>query len=126
MFSDLRDWKIGMTSVEVKAWKLVCERKGECVSEKNVGKSKWERVCVERDPRVVCDVLSLKIAYCLEEEKEARAKYRRHKRELEKVEGKTAKRKLSRLVAEIDKKNKSRWIQELRKNSKKIEWASRK
>ena len=126
MFYDLRDWKIGTTSVEVKAWKLVCERKGEYVSEKNVGKSKWERVCKERGPMVVCDILSLKIAYCLEEEKVARLKYKRHKRELEKVEGSTAKRKLKRLVQLIDKKNKSRWIEELKKNSQKIEWMAKK
>ena len=73
-----------MTSVEVKAWKLVCERMGERVKEgKKVGKNKWERVCVERDPRVVCDVLSMKIEYCREEEEEARTKYRRYKSKLD-------------------------------------------
>ena len=110
MFSDLRDWKIGTTSVEVQAWKLVCERKGERVKVgKKVGKCKWERVCLERDPRVVCDVLSLKIEYCREEEEEARTKYRRYKSKLDKAaKSKTDKRKLSRLVAQIDKKNKSR------------------
>ena len=128
MFSDLRDWKIGTTSVEVQAWKLVCERKGERVKVgKKLGKCKWERVCVERDPRVVCDVLSLKIEYCREEEEEARTKYKRYKSKLDKAaKSKTDKRKLARLVAQIDKKNKSRWIQELGKNSQKIEWASKK
>ena len=29
LFSDLRDWKIGTTQVELQAWKLVCDRKGE-------------------------------------------------------------------------------------------------
>ena len=123
LFSDLRDWKIGTTPVEMQAWKLVCDRKGECVSEKRVGKRKWERVCNERDPKVVCDILGLKIAYCLEEEKGARLRYKRHKRELERqAVSRTSKRKVKRLVQQIDKKNKSRWIEELRKNSQKIDW----
>ena len=127
LFSDLRDWKIGTTQVELQAWKLVCDRKGECVSEKRVGKRKWERVCNERDPRIVCDVLGLKIAYCLEEEKGARLRYRKKKRELERqAVSETSKRRVKRLVAQINRTNKNRWVLELRKNSQKIEWASKK
>ena len=88
---------------------------------------KWERVCNERDPRVVCDVLGLKIAYCLEEEKGARLKYKRHKRELERqAVGSTSKRKIKRLVQQRDRTNKSRWVEELRKNSQKIDWMRKK
>ena len=84
-------------------------------------------MCNERDPKVVCDVLGLKIAYCLEEEKGARLRYRKKKRELERqAVSETSKRRVKRLVAQINRTNKNRWVLELRKNSQKIEWASKK
>ena len=81
LFGGLRRERVGLTSVEVQVWRMVCER-GDSKIERTKGLSKWDKIRMERDPEVVCDLLDLKVKYCAKEKEESRCQYKRIKREI--------------------------------------------
>ena len=93
LFEVLKQNKIGTTSIDVRAWKLSKEQKQEDQESKGVSRKekrgKWERVLTERDPEKDCDILNLKIKYCVETKGKIRQEYQRINRDIKKEGNRT-------------------------------------
>ena len=75
----LRSQKVGTTEVEAQGLKIVEQGKGEdatkAVQDRANGISKRERIRDHRDPRIIVDLLTVKVNQCEREEKEQRRMY---------------------------------------------------
>ena len=93
LFEVLQQNKIGTTSIGIRAWKLNKEPKQEDQESKGVSRKekrgKWERVLAERDPEKDCDILNLKIKYCVETKGKIRQEYQRINRDIKKEGNRT-------------------------------------
>ena len=84
-------------------------------------------ICRPRDKDKVCDLLELKLKYCKEAEKDAKARYKRLKSEMkETCKTKTETRRLNRMVQRVARATTHKWEKGCNKIRRRVEWLSNK
>ena len=127
------EMKMGDLETEVEALEMVEGSRNERGKMKKEvgkggrkGKKKIEYVKQNRDPKVVVDLLNLRLKYADREWKSSRRKYRKKKKEVSELFSGKKERKFRKMISRIGNNMKTAWRNGARKMQDKLEWIRRK